>query len=281
MAGELLISDPEGLAQKVAVFRREGVAQMHVVSDWDRTLTRARTPDGRDVTSYLAIVYGNYLGPAYRAEMDALYASYRGVEVSVDVPADEKEREMQAWWRSAFELLVRFGFCREMVEDLVARDLLMLREGAETFFSRLAERGIPLLVLSAGIQDVIVGFSRTRSLLTPNVYVIANALIFDAEGRMTGYREPVVHSLNKTVARVRGMGYAGEVTGRRNVMLLGDTLEDAQMDRGLDHDCVIRVGFLNAAVHQQDAYAAVYDVVVCGDGEMGVVNGLLAQICEG
>lgn len=226
-----------------------------VVSDWDRTLTRAQMPDGRDTSSYLAIVHGGYLGEAYREEMARLYARYRWMELATDIPVGEKARAMHDWGAAAFDLLKHYGLTREMIADVCRRELMALREGAAEFLRTLSDRAIPLHILSAGIGDVIEGFLAHRGLLTPNVRVTANRLVFDATGRVAGFEEPVIHSLNKRMG--------GGLTKDCGVLLLGDALEDAAMVSNAACKTIFRIGFLNADTEsQRDAYLNVYDAVM-------------------
>lgn len=257
----------EILNRKMASFQR--AETFCVVSDWDRTLTRAQTPDGRDTSSYLAIVHGGYLGDAYREEMARLYARYRWVELATDIPVEEKARAMRDWGAAAFDLLKRYGLTREMIADACRRDLLALRAGAADFLCALADRCISLHILSAGIGDVIEGFLSQRGLLTSNVRVTANRLVFDGKGRVSGVAAPMIHGLNKQMA--------GSATKDRCVLLLGDALEDAAMVADADCEAAIRIGFLNGDTEaRRDAYLGVYDVVTHGD--FAGVNDLMAAL---
>ena len=276
LANELIV-DPGVLEQKLARIRMVGLERFFVVADWDRTLTRAQTVDGEDTTSYLAVVQGGYLGEGYREEMDRLYREYRPIEVSQTASSEQKTEAMHNWWTAAFELMRTYGLTEVMVEDVARRDLMRLRDGAVDFFAQLVDREIPLMILSAGIGNVIAGFLRAGDLLTSNVCVVANVLKFDEGGMVDGFAEPVIHSLNKRVeihcAGVDTLGCC---------LLLGDTLEDAQMVDGVDCEAVIRIGYLNEDVDKNcDAYLNVYDVLICEDGDMKSVNQLLGGILAG
>lgn len=257
----------EKINRKIASFRR--AETFCVVSDWDRTLTRAQTPDGRETSSYLAIVHGGRLGQAYREEMAHLYDRFRWVEVATDIPVEEKARAMRDWWGAAFNLLKDHGLTRDVIADVCGRELMTLRTGVIEFLHTLANREIPLDILSAGIGDVIEGYLIHRGLLLPNMRVTANWLTFDAERRATGYRKPVIHSLNKRMASIKSPC----------VLLLGDTLEDAAMVSDAECEAIIRIGFLNADTEsQRDAYLNVYDAVMGSDGDFAFANAVLRKI---
>lgn len=262
-----MIPRPEMWRQKVERFRQDGLERLCVVSDWDRTLTPARTPDGRVLTTYAIIAHEAGLGEDYVRASQALYETYRQVEVSAEMSAVEKRGQMQTWWEEEFALLVRYGFGKKHLEQLITGEMLRLREGGEAFLHLLAQTGVPLTIVSAGIRDVIEGFLEHQNLLFDNVHIIANRLRFDASGHMVGHLEPVIHSLNKQEKWMGGQ--KAMVQDRRNVILLGDTLEDAQMVDERHTAGIIRCGLFDAEVEQlRDLYAAVYDVLICGDGPL-------------
>lgn len=264
----VLIADQDALQDKIAQLNRYSeIEQLCVVSDWDRTLTKARTEDGQDATSYSVITHGAYLGDAYRVEMDRLYARYRPLEISQTISHRKKQKAMHDWWMAALKMMQKYGLTKEIIEDIAIRDLMRLRDGSIDLFKILADREIPLSILSAGIGNVISKFLKVRSLLTSNVTITANKLIFDTHGAVAGFCEPVIHSFNK--ARHAS-------TPRGCVLLLGDTIEDAQMVDNADADCVIRVGFLNEAIVENSAtYLCAYDIVICNDASMAPVIELL------
>lgn len=266
--GHVLIADEVALQDKIAQLQSQAKnEQLCVVSDWDRTLTKARTEDGQDATSYSVIAHGAYLGEAYRVEMDRLYAQYRPIEISQTISHREKQKAMHDWWMAALAMMQKYELTEDIIEDIAIRDFMRLRDGSIDLFKILADREIPLLILSAGIGNVISKFLNVRSLLTANVTVTANKLIFDTHGVVAGYCEPVIHSFNKA-------GHAS--TPRGCVLLIGDTIEDAQMVNDAQANCIIRVGFLNDAIEEnRAAYLCTYDVVICDDESMAPVIELL------
>lgn len=270
----VLIADRDTLQDKIAQMNSHtGTGQLCVVSDWDRTLTKARTEDGQDATSYSVIAHGAYLGETYRIEMDRLYAQYRPIEISQTISHRKKQKAMRDWWMAALAMMQNYGLTEEIIEDVAIRDFMRLRDGSIDLFKILADREIPLSILSAGIGNVIAKFLKVRSLLTANMTITANKLIFDTHGAVAGFCEPVIHSFNK--ARRAS-------TPRSYVLLLGDTIEDAQMVNNADADCIIRVGFLNEAVKEnRAAYLRAYDIVICNDASMAPVIELLEALLKG
>lgn len=133
---------------------------------------------------------------------------------------------------------------------------------------------IPLVVLSAGLGDVVELILKSENLLTNNVTVISNFLDItkDDDGKSTihGYKDKkLIHIFNKNeTARVDDHKNVkvtnftiqfiyhskllscfyfqkNSLGSRHNVILLGDSLGDANMDGGISYNTVLRIGFLN------------------------------------
>jgi 5'-nucleotidase len=107
----------------------------------------------------------------------------------------------------------------------------------------------------------------------PHTCIVSNWLRFDdASGALVGFSEPLIHMYNKDESHVRDLPFARDAVGRRAVLLLGDSLGDADMAGALPHDAVLRVGFLSHA--QPDAlvpaYADAFDIVLLDDAPADV-----------
>ena len=66
---------------------------------------------------------------------------------------------------------------------------------------------------------------------------------------------------------------------RKNVLLLGDSLEDVDMVKGYDYEGLIKVGFLNEKVDENlEKYKNHYDILIFYDGDMEFVNKMLSEV---
>ena len=60
--------------------------------------------------------------------------------------------------------------------------------------------------------------------------------------------------------------------------MLGDSLGDLGMIEGLQHDTIIRIGFLNEDKALLDHYLQVFDVVITEDGPVEEVNRIIKAV---
>jgi len=65
--------------------------------------------------------------------------------------------------------------------------------------------------------------------LSDNISIISNAFVWDEHGKAIAVREPIIHSFNKDETIIKNFSVYDEIQTRKNVVLLGDSLGDAQM----------------------------------------------------
>ncbi|MDA0748152.1 MAG: hypothetical protein O2954_16640, partial [bacterium] len=95
---DVQFANPVEWTRKTFVFHNGGPDGLYVVSDWDRTLTRSRSRDNKDQSTYSLIFNGNYLPPEYNRQSSALFNTYRSSENSTELPEDRKSALMTEWW---------------------------------------------------------------------------------------------------------------------------------------------------------------------------------------
>ena len=71
------------------------------------------------------------------------------------------------------------------------------------------------------------------------------------------------------------------VQNRRNLILIGDIIEDVNMVKNLDYDNMISIGFLNESRNLKidvKPYLKAYDIVIANDGTFFEVNEIIKSI---
>jgi 5'-nucleotidase len=278
--GETRIRDPTEVERKLAAIRKGGASQLHVVSDFDRTLTKA-FERGERVHGAVALLREHaYLTPDYPERAFALYDHYHPIEVDERIPVSERARKMGEWWDKALALMVGCGMSLSVVEDIVEKDLVVYREGALGLLGALHERNIPVLVFSAALGDIIRLSLKRKGCLYPNVHIISNFFDYDKDGKVRGYAsKSFVHAFNKDESQLRGTPYERAIAGRGNVLVLGDSIADRHMVDGMRHDTVLSVGFLNEKEEELlPAFSREYDAVITGDGPMDYALGVVKTV---
>ena len=281
-AGGVIYSDKESFEKKLKAMKEGGAERLHVLSDFDRTLTTAFV-DGESRPSLISVLRdGHYLTSEYAAKAHELFNKYHPIEVNPDISIEEKKKAMKEWWETHFELLLRSGLNKIDLEAVINSEKIKLRDGVGEFLELLHKIGIPLVILSStGLGgDAIFSYLEHAGRLYKNTHVIANFFKWDREGRAVDYSRPVIHGMNKDETAISGFPKTYKaVVERKNVLLLGDSLGDLGMIEGFNFDNLIKIGFLNEDEEKlMQVYKEAYDVIITGDGNFEEVNRILKEI---
>src|SRR3989344_8194852 len=162
------------LQEKIKGIKSEGKEKLHVVSDFDRTLTKSEI-DGRRIPSAISLIReGGYLTPDYAPAAYALFDKYHPIEIDSSIPLKEKIEKMKEWWEAHEQLLVKSGMHKQVIEDVFKKYPKVFREGTLEFLDLLSTNNIPLLIFSSGVGNLIEGWLHNEGKLTPNVHILSN-----------------------------------------------------------------------------------------------------------
>jgi cytosolic 5'-nucleotidase 3 len=255
-----------------------GAKNLHIVADFDRTLTKAIIDDKKHKSTFSYIRDGGYLGEEYSKIAYELFDKYYPFESDPEVSLEIKKQKMEEWWAIHLKVMVEHGMSKEIVKKVVEDGAAESREGLNEFLEMLHEKKIPLLIFSSGLGDIIVEFLKREGHDDKNIHVVANFFDFSEDGKAKGYKGKLIHVLSKGEFNLDDHDYVKEIKERKNVILLRDSLGDVRMADGIEHDLVLKIGFLNENGYRQDEYEKNYDILILDDGPMDEVNEIIAKI---
>ncbi len=282
MSDSIIIKDPKHYNQLLNDFKKQGKAKIHVLADFDKTLSKAMVK-GQKMPSIISILRdGHYLTPQYSQKAHQLFAQYHPIEIDPQIPLAKKKAKMAEWWQKHFKLLFASGLNIKDIEQVIKDPRIQLRQGAVEFFKILAVNNIPLLILSAaglGIESIFRILEKNNCLFN-NMHIISNEFEYDETGKAVKVKEPIIHALNKDETVIANYPQVyNKIKNRTNVILLGDNLADVGMIDGFVYDNLIKIGFLNYEVETNlTDYKNSYDLVIIDDKGMDSINDLLKQI---
>src|SRR3989344_312020 len=152
----VVISNPKRLEEIKSKISKKGGGNFHVISDFDRTLTKSFI-NGNKFTSIISLLReGNAISSYYEKKSHELFNKYHPIEVDLKFPLKEKKKEMHEWWTTHFELLIKSGLNKKDLERVVESNKIQFREGCLEFFDFLHSKSIPLIIFSSsGLGDAI------------------------------------------------------------------------------------------------------------------------------
>ena len=214
---------------KLERIKNAGKEKLHLVLDFDRTLTPGCNAAGKEFTTWQMMA--RHLPDSLKAEANRLYEKYRPLEIAGKMTT----ADAVAWWSSRLALDIQSGLkwsdlSREIEENMPAR------AGAKELFDVCAKKGIPTVIISAGLKDVIELWCQKFD-IRPTL-VLSTNLFFDEKGYVCGWdKDSLIHIFNKHEKGHKKLKTIRQ--SRPNVILVGDSLNDAQMVEGTDD--VLRV----------------------------------------
>ncbi|OWM64082.1 hypothetical protein CDL15_Pgr011537 [Punica granatum] len=303
----MVVGDRDLLEKKIAAIRMAGPQKLQFVSasmdtiyftDEEKSMCINDSFSSLFVGKLILLLASHGLlqqgNPKYDAKRQQLYEYYHPLEYSPTIPIDEKTKLMEEWWEKTHGLLVEGGLTYDAIQKSVANARIAFRDGVVELFELLAKKGIPVLIFSAGLADVIEEVLRQKLHRSfTNIRIVSNRMVFDDDGRLVSFKGRTIHSLNKNEHALDMAAPLHDTLGdndgpvndnasvkmRTNVLLLGDHIGDLRMSDGLNYDTRISVGFLNDNIEGSiDCYSKSFDVVYLNDAPMSGVVELVAQL---
>ena len=268
--------DAPATARKLAAIVSAGFDSLHVVIDFDRTITTYRHEGTLGATCHAILEHRR--GEAVLAQCRALNNYYLPLEISATLSNVEKVPFMVEWYSRVNAILAGCGITARDLQEDVASAHFGLRRGVAELLAAAARHGFPVTIFSAGIGDVIEEVLRQRCYegaptLPPNVRVVSNRMLWSPQGLCTGFSANVLHPFNKNFTDAADFlppDYLALVQGRGSVVIVGDGEGDAAMSIGLQGEpTVLKLGLLNdpSKPGLLDKYTKLFDIVcecACG-----------------
>nr|XP_034177925.1 7-methylguanosine phosphate-specific 5'-nucleotidase [Osmia lignaria] len=273
------IRDKKCLLKTINTILKDGRNALQVVTDFDLTLTKQHVNGKKVLSSFGIFSKCKQLPETYRRESNRLYKKYRPIEIDPTLPVEIKAEAMTNWMIAAENILKDIPFDQKEISEVVKIYGSDLRDGTKELFKKLHSAGIPVLVFSAGLGDVVEAVLRTQGVLFDNVKVISNFLKYK-DGKIVGFEnERLIHVFNKNEHTIE-QEYLKVLEGRRNVFLMGDTTGDASMVDGMgDIGAVIKVGFLYDHIESSlSSFMEKFDIVLVDDQTMQIPINILEPL---
>ncbi len=267
------------LEEKIKRFKEGGLDKMHVVADFDKTLTRAFV-DGKAVQSIISILRdGDYISREYAEKSKALFAKYYPIERDPHIPIEEKKKALYTWWSEHFDLLIKSGLNKKHLQHIVQNKNLQFRKGALEFLDMLHEREIPLVIISSsGVGDAISLLLEREGRMHDNIHIVTNRFNWDKKGNAVAIQQPIIYGMNKNEVELSPQVHA-RIKERKNILLIGDSLDDLGMVAETKDNCLLSFGFLNPGeeMHKKE-FEKVFDILIENDGNFDEINKFVKEI---
>jgi len=235
-----------------------------VITDFDATITSGDSEQCHDLVGASQL-----LSAEFRKEFAPLLDWTTNAQID-GVP----------WWNEAHNLMLKYGMPpRPIIPRLVREAKMVPRPGALELLKSLELHDVPVLIVSAGITDVIEEFLRQHGALSENVTICSNRLNYDADSAPKSVSpEPPITSFTKEYAYSSASAFFAKHKDRKGIIQLGDSLTDVDPAKKVPYTNLISIGFLNARPDGRK-HGDAFDAVVLGNqGSVQPVADLVEDI---
>jgi 5'-nucleotidase len=263
-------------------FIKDWKESIHVLADFDRTLTKAFYNWEKRPSIISVLRREWYLWEDYSKKAYELYDKYHPVEIDPNIDLEVKKEKMLEWRNAHLDLLVKSKLHKKDINKVVNSWIIKLRDWIKEFLEKLNKNNIPLIIISANWLwgDSIKLYLESHNLYLPNIHIISNNFIFDNKWNVIWYDEKIIHVFNKDETVIHDYPNIYEkIKNRKNVILLWDSIWDVWMIKGFEYDNIIKIWFLNENTNELlTHYQEIYDIVSTWDWDVKFLNELLNEI---
>ncbi len=229
----------------------------YVVLDFDKTITSKESLD-----SWMALLDFEIYGEACKKEIEELNTKYSPMELDYTLEEVIKEKYMVEWYQKSMDLLYKYQISYSNLVKALEKNTITFRKGGKEFLQDLYQEKVPVIILSAGIGNVIEEFLKKQQCYYENIHIVSNFLTFK-EDKMQKFTDPIIHSMNKRIEKVLPEELQKNIQKKQYAILCGDIIEDIQMIPEQNLDKTITIGFLNKIIEQNlEFYNRHYDMVL-------------------
>lgn len=225
-----------------------------IVLDFDRTITNFNSQDSWAVC-------GGLLGDKFKKRMDEYYNYYFPIEIDYKIDEKEKESYMIEWYDKCINLYYEFDLTKKKLEQSIRQSKITFREGAKEFIKKANINNIPIVILSAGIGNVIEEFLKINDYYFDNIYIISNFIKFNDNGNMKKFNDKMIHTLNKTMEGHLSKEFKEKIDKKEIGLLVGDLISDIKMISKDRLESAVTIGFLNDN-NNLEVYNKNFDIVL-------------------
>ncbi|KAK6644539.1 hypothetical protein RUM43_000806 [Polyplax serrata] len=275
--------NPEDVFNKIDSIVSGKKETLQIITDYDFTLTKQHVNGIGTLSSFGLLSLWDQLPEGFMNKDMAIKERYYPYEVDLNMTPEEKTPYMIEWYKASENLWKGVQFNLSALIKLIAEKGPELRDGTVELCRILEKNKIPLLVLSAGLGDVLTEVLKYHGLTeNDHFHIISNFFKLNKDSVVEGYGVGesgcFIHPFNKS-----GLGcgsYFKKMSCKQNVILMGDSLGDAKMDQGVpDINTVLKIGFLYGTERVIEkslpSYLQCFDIVLVDDQSMDVLRAVI------
>lgn len=218
-------------------------------------------------------VIPNFLGGELLEKRTKIFNYYRPIELDYTLKTEEKQKMMKEWANKSFSLISEY-ITEEIIDKSTDDCNMHLRDGVKEFFAKMNEQNITVVIMSAGIGNIIKSFLKKENVLYDNIVLISNFFEFINNKPYIDLKN-IMATSNKNYLKIP-IELRQKLQKKDKIILVGDIIEDTKMvDKEQLHK-TITVGFLNVNVDENfEEFNKNFDIVITDNDDFNSIKEIL------
>ena len=218
-------------------------------------------------------VIPNFLGGELLEKRTKIFNYYRPIELDYTLKAEEKQKMMKEWANKSFSLISEY-ITEEIIDKSTDDCNMHLRHGVKELFAKMNEQNITVVIMSAGIGNIIKSFLKKENVLYDNIVLISNFFEFINNKPYIDLKN-IMATSNKNYLKIP-IELRQKLQKKDKIILVGDIIEDTKMvDKEQLHK-TITVGFLNVNVDENfEEFNKNFDIVITDNDDFNSIKEIL------
>lgn len=212
--------------------------KLYVIADFDNTITAKECR-----TSMGIINHSGVFEKGFEEEHRKICNQYKIKAIE----ETDKKIKNEMWNKTLygfFELFQKYNLTENRLEEILQKSNMKFREGFLEFIKFLYQKEIPLIIISAGVANLIEKFLEKEGAFYDNITIVSNYISFDAQGKIQEIPQKIINPVNKNQVFFT-KEIQQKLKGRENILVFGDRPDDIQMIEGKEPKKTCSIAFVN------------------------------------
>lgn len=247
---------------KEKIEKLKNIKDYVVIIDFDKTLTTS------DSDSSVGTI-PNFLGGECLERRTKNFQYYRPLELDYNLSKENKQKLMKEWAEKSFSLISEYA-TESIIKETVKTANLNLREGAREFLYKMYKDEIPVVIMSAGVGNIIKEFLQNEQSLYNNITIVSNFFKFNNNKAYIDI-EKIMATSNKEYNRIP-KELRSKIEENSKVLLFGDIVEDIRMINKEQLHKTLTIGFLDYNIDENlKMYNENFDIVLSNESSFELI----------
>ena len=224
----------------------------YIIADFDHTLTEKDSTSSWGVLETL-----NTLNKEAKNKLKDNKNYYLPLENNLNINENKRKKLMKEWADNNLKILKYSNITRKDINKAsYKKNAMKIRKGVKELLKYTYINNIPVIIVSAGIKEIIENFLKANNCLYDNINIVSNKIKYK-NNIFIGFKNKTIYSSDKHKIKY---SHIIKKTLKGKGVLLGDNISDTLMNPNNKQN-ILKIGFLNNYTENKELFKNAFDIV--------------------